>query len=763
MRIKMALSVASILVTQNLLLANETTKLDDVQVVTSASGYEQKIADAPASISVITQEDLQKKPYVNLLDAVKDIEGVDIGETNNKTINGTVSIRGMGSDYTLILIDGKKQNNSGDIYPNSFEGAQLASIPPLSLIERIEVIRGPMSTLYGSDAMGGVINIITKKISKEWTGAIGYAKTFQTDNAYGNNDKTDVSIMGPLIKDKLGLSLRGSFYDQAKSNPEYGKVYDLNGVDRSKSNDNFGRGKGNVQNENWTFGTGLTFTPSENHTIKADFDVAKQKFDNKAYLTKNGTTVYPLGTGDSLNTIWSNQRVGYADTLRMEREQYSLAWEADWAVGKSTVGIHHIESSNIGRSMPLTAAQRLQIAANKANNIASPHFTGNWSTFALANADPAFRALMPRESRTLESTNTTYSAKYELPLNSHYIVVGTEFQDVSLKDGIYGMSQGRSGGKKEYYQYGVFAEDSWNIIDPLTLTFGARYDKHEDFGDNISPRTYATYAINDNWTIKGGVATGYKAPKASDLQEGITGFGGQGTSPWIGNPELKPEKSVSYEAAVYYEHDNKHNANLTIFQNDFKDKIDSSTSLKGSAGAEWAELNSSYGTLTQKQNVGKATIKGIEAAGKFYFLDNLSIKANWTYLDSEIKSDDRATNGKPLRESPKHMYSTTLDYQPIAKLNTYIQYSGEIDRFNTRYLSGGEYKDLYYKNFSTWNLGASYKFNKDFTLIGRVNNLFDKDYLEYDFTERVGTTNYYDEYNNKPAGRNFWVSARYTF
>ena len=74
----------------------------------------------------------------------------------------------MGSDYTLILIDGKKQNNSGDIYPNSFEGAQLASIPPLSMIERIEVIRGPMSTLYGSDAMGGVINIITKK-SKEGT------------------------------------------------------------------------------------------------------------------------------------------------------------------------------------------------------------------------------------------------------------------------------------------------------------------------------------------------------------------------------------------------------------------------------------------------------------------------------------------------------------------------------------------------------------------------------------------------------------------
>ncbi|HNW66371.1 MAG TPA: TonB-dependent receptor, partial [Aliarcobacter cryaerophilus] len=77
MRIKMALSVASILVTQNLLLANETTKLDDVQVVTSASGYEQKITDAPASISVISQEDLKKKKYSNLAEAIEDVEGVD--------------------------------------------------------------------------------------------------------------------------------------------------------------------------------------------------------------------------------------------------------------------------------------------------------------------------------------------------------------------------------------------------------------------------------------------------------------------------------------------------------------------------------------------------------------------------------------------------------------------------------------------------------------------------------------------------------------
>lgn len=758
MRIKIAISAATLILANSFANANETTKLDDVQVVTSAGGYEQKITDAPASISVITQEDLQKKPYTTLLDAVRDIEGVDIGETTDKTNNGQISIRGMGADYTLVLIDGKKQNNNGDIYPNSFGGAQLASIPPLSMIERVEVIRGPMSTLYGSDAIGGVVNIITKKISNEWTGAIGYSKTLQTDNAYGNNDNTDFTIMGPLIKDKLGLSLRGSFYDQAKSNPQYGKVYDKNGVDRSKSNDSFGGGKGNVQNENWTFGTGLTFTPNENHTIKADFDVAKQKFDNKSYITSQGDINYPLGTGDSYETIWKNQRVGYADTLKMEREQYSLFWEANWNVGKSTIGVHHVESENIGRSMPLSGDDRKFMKNMKSK------YKGDLANFyskATQAEKDRFNGLMPRNARTLESTNTTYSAKYEVPLNNHYLVVGTEYLDAQMKDGVFGMDKGKTGGKKEYYQYALFTEDNWNIIDPLTLTLGARYDKHENFGSHFSPRAYLTYSISDSWTVKGGVATGYKTPKTSDLQEGITGFGGQGTSPWVGNPDLKPEKSLSKEVAVYYEHPNKHNFNITLFQNDFKDKIDSVTVTENQlAGSEYDGIATSF---SQKQNVGKAEILGLELAGKYFILDNLSIKGNWTWMDSKVKSDDKQQDGKPLSTSPKHMYSTTLDYQVTSKLNTYLQYSGEVDRFSTRYQINGANKDLFYKNYSIWNLGTSYKFTKDFTLTGRVNNLFDKDYLEYSYEDSVGTTNYYNEYNNKTSGRNFWLSARYTF
>ena len=744
MKLKIASSVAALLLAQSSILADDTTKLEEI-TVTSAAGYEQKLIDAPASISVITKEDLAKKPYANLLDAVKDIEGVDIGESTDKSGQGTVSMRGMGADYTLVLIDGKKQNNNGDIYPNDFGGLQFANIPPLAMIERIEVVRGPMSTLYGADAMGGVINIITKKISQEWTGSISHSKTFQTDSSWGNKDTTDISIMGPLVDNKLGLSLRGSYYDNEESNPEWAKAT-YNGIDVSKNNNSFGGNGKTMDNQNWTFGTGLTFTPNDNHTIKADYDVSKQKYDN---------TAGSVGTVDSYETIYTNQRVGYSPIQRMQREQYSLSWEAAWDLGKSTIGVHHIESENLGRSLPLSAEERLYIKNNKAG----------WGSLAGAMNDPNFTALMPRPKRTLESTNTTYSAKYEVPLNTHFLVVGTEYLDAQMKDGVFGMSEGKSNGKKGYTQYSLFAEDSWSIIDPLTLTFGGRYDKHEDFGSHVSPRVYATYSINEDWTVKGGVATGYKTPKTSDLQEGITGFGGQGTSPMIGNPDLKPEESLSKEIAVYYEHPNKHNFNVTLFQNDFKDKIES-TDVTASAGSEWEDINANYGSLRQKQNVGEAEILGLEVAGKYFILDNLAIKANWTYMDSEIESNDPSTNGKPLRSSPKYMYNATLDWQTTAKLNTYLQYSGEVDRFKQRYqapANSGVYKDLYYKDYSIWNLGASYKVDKNITFNGRVNNLFDKDFMEYNAVDRVGTTTYYEDYSNIGAGRNFWLSANYTF
>ena len=128
-----AVTLASALMASATVHANDTITLQDV--VVSASGFEQKITDAPASISVISREDLQQKRYNNLAQALGDVEGIDIGQGTGKTGGLNISIRGMPSQYTLILIDGRRQNAAGNVTPNGFGETSTSFMPPLSRSE----------------------------------------------------------------------------------------------------------------------------------------------------------------------------------------------------------------------------------------------------------------------------------------------------------------------------------------------------------------------------------------------------------------------------------------------------------------------------------------------------------------------------------------------------------------------------------------------------------------------------------------------------
>lgn len=183
------------------------------EVVVTAAGREQQVKDAPASVSVITRETLEQAPYRQITDALLDIPGVTItpGESNSRDI----SIRGLGSAYTLILVDGKRLN-SRESRTNGGNIAESGLLPPVEMIERIEVVRGPMSSLYGSDAMGGVINVITRRIGDEWTGSFRVNGTAQTDGDYGDYFDAGVYASGPLIADTLGLQLAASMNRRAE-------------------------------------------------------------------------------------------------------------------------------------------------------------------------------------------------------------------------------------------------------------------------------------------------------------------------------------------------------------------------------------------------------------------------------------------------------------------------------------------------------------------------------------------------------------------
>ncbi|MBC5856790.1 TonB-dependent receptor [Campylobacter jejuni] len=197
-----------------LLKAEEKYQLNDV--VVSAGGFEQDLVDAPASISIITKEELEKRPFKDIGEAIEDIPGVDV--TMNKTGTYDFSIRGFGSSYTLVLIDGKRQSVANGFYSNGFGGSESGYLPPLSMIERIEVIRGPASTLYGSDAVGGVINIITKKNPDKTEASIEFNTLLQQhSNHYGNAGGFNAYVATPLIENTLSISARLKYYDKAAS------------------------------------------------------------------------------------------------------------------------------------------------------------------------------------------------------------------------------------------------------------------------------------------------------------------------------------------------------------------------------------------------------------------------------------------------------------------------------------------------------------------------------------------------------------------
>ncbi|WP_411507036.1 TonB-dependent receptor domain-containing protein [Brucella anthropi] len=223
------------------------------QIVVTATGFEQNITDAPASITVVPGEELERGAYRDLTDALRDVQGVAVtGSAAEKDI----FIRGLPGTYTLLLVDGKRQSTR-DARTNGNSGFEQSFLPPANAIERIEVIRGPMSSLYGSDAMGGVINIITKKVSDTWSGSFTVDGTLQQHSRFGNSLQGSYYMTGPLVPNLVGVQLWGR---GLKSEEDH----IVSGSPEQKDVDITGR---------------ITFTPNEDHDIQIELGKTRLRRD----------------------------------------------------------------------------------------------------------------------------------------------------------------------------------------------------------------------------------------------------------------------------------------------------------------------------------------------------------------------------------------------------------------------------------------------------------------------------------------------------
>jgi len=753
------------------------------KMVISAAGFEQKITDAPASVTVVSRQELESKPFAGLADALRDIEGIDVGSNMDKNGNISITMRGLPPEYTLVLFNGRRQSDIGDIGPNNFGNSQFMYMPPLSAIERIEVVRGPMSTLYGADAIGGVINIITRKVAKEWGGSISTGATIQEDSQFGDDKKVDLYLSGPLVENLLGVAVRASGYDRDESEPGYsaGRLPLPDGGFFEDSG-NFGDKKV-VAARNWNGGITFNLTPFENHDFTFEYDIAKQRYDNTEGQT---------GTLDSIESLWRQgsgaqagiiqPRVGYAEYQRVEREQFVLSHSGRWSFGNTETSLTRSTSTNFGRSLPLTVQERGELQDIWDQAKLDQGVDGNRAPALTPELQALVGGLfLPRERRELEISNWIFDTKLDMSIGNHLLAVGGQVFHAEMEDGVFGMfGDGfRDGTVQDHEQWALFVEDNWDILEDLTLTLGARYDDHNIFGGQVSPRGYLTYRATPAWTFKGGVSTGYKTPKPNDLFPGITGFGGQGVSPMVGTPDLDPETSVNYEVAAYYDGPNGHGFNVTLFRNDFEDKIsrtDNAPNCYDTSGTQvlsgncvdigpgWAELG--YTTFTQYQNVDKATTTGVEIAGRTRLTDTLTLKGNYTYTDSEQRSGP--DKGLPLVNTPEHMANATLSWQALDRLSLSLIAELRDERYRGVAAASGpqqETKKLYYKDYAIYHLGARYEFSNQLSFNARVNNLLDEDLSgrSCDLTVAGDTYTCANDYNVTEKARSFWLSADYRF
>ncbi|WP_350315702.1 TonB-dependent receptor [Pectobacterium aroidearum] len=265
----------------------------DEKIVVTATQTKHTTLSAPASVSVITRAELEKISVNNVSDAVKKLPGININPSTTYGRN-EIKIRGMRADYTLLLVNGRRINTQESLATDMGNDFDLSSIP-MSAIERIEVIRGPMSSLYGADALGGVVNVILRQPGENVAGEVGYNFQAPTEGSGGDHNRLNGYVSGPLIENTLLGSL---IVDGGKR--------DAWRTEQSKNRNSDALEK----RDNYSVLGNLTWLIDSQQSL--DFDATYTKDDRFVDWNNSGATAHNtqkldrLGLGLTHNGSWDN-------------------------------------------------------------------------------------------------------------------------------------------------------------------------------------------------------------------------------------------------------------------------------------------------------------------------------------------------------------------------------------------------------------------------------------------------------------------------
>ncbi|WNF48392.1 TonB-dependent siderophore receptor [Pseudomonas sp. SG20056] len=689
----------------------------------------QELKQAPG-VSIITAEDIKKRPPANdLSDVIRREPGVNL--TGNSTSgsrgnNRQIDLRGMGPENTLILIDGRPSSSRNAVrygWTGDRDTRGETNWVPAEEVERIEILRGPAAARYGSGAMGGVVNIITKRPTEELRGSVTLYAIQPEDDAEGAGQRANFNLSGAL-NDSLAFRLYGG---ANKTNADDAGI----NAERQVGADTLVAGREGVRNKDISGLLSWQINPDHSLDLEATYSRQGNIYAGDTMLNGGGAFV--------------NQLYG-KETNIIQRSSYALTHNGEYDWGSSTASLAYDYTRN----------ERLNEGLAGGGEGAPSEGAG---------------VFMSR------LRNTRANAEVNLPLEMgapQVLTLGGEYLYESLNDpgsmraqtwdpGVGGVPAipgfDRSQTKTTAHSFALFAEDNIEVGERTIVTPGLRYDDHEEFGGNWSPSLNASHELTDELTLKGGIARAYKTPNLYQSNPNYLlysmGFGcnaaeaNAGGCYLIGNPDLEPETSINKEIGLAFDK-GTWRTSATYFRNDYKNKIVSSNT---------AEFRLANGRRVQNwENSGKAVVEGVEGNLFVTLSPTLEWNTNFTYM---LESKDK-DSGEPLSIIPEYTVNTSLDWAATEKLS--LQVSGtyygtqESPSYNARRnvaIDSQAQKDI--DPYGLMGVSAGYAFNEQYSVRMGINNLFDKRiYREGNATEAGANT-----YNE--AGRAYFASVTASF
>lgn len=603
------------------------------EIVVTASRTETLLKETTKSINIIDSEDREEQQQYFLPELLDNEPGVYLRRLGGMGQWSNISIRGTGSQYTQYQYNGMPLRDATDT--QSTLQYFIEDMYSGSNLDRVEVLKGTNSTLYGSQAMGGVVNIIPKRWqsgpSAEWRNEFGPNGTYVTNAraAYG--------------KDNYYVDFNPMYIttDGANNGGPNGYWYDNTGA---------------------TFGAGVK--PTDRTTVEfsgifSDTDLA-------------------MGSSPSLGAdgrLIKNQ--AYADQHR-EGQLYQ-----------------------VGLNWNQTISPLWDFSLKGSQGATERHYF--WST-------------TPGDQSNYDGETSYVEMQHNLHLNQWLTLnLGADYEK-SVYDGQepknkYGgdytpVSFDESWGNKD-----VFTQAQFALLDrSLFINLGGRYNDHDEFDGEAVWETSAAYLFKNSGTkLHAHVGTGYRTP---GLYEIYGGYLYNGNLITIGNPDLQPEESTSYEIGVNQElAGGKVNFGVTYFQTQFDDMIIFDN------------------TAMRYDNAKEGKSSGVETSIRVQPWKMVRFDLAYTYIDSRSKADENAdwTRNTYL---PRNKIDFIVTLYPMDKLTMALDINwrdAQIVPLNDPSWNSIRWEE---DGVTTVNLSGTYKALENMDLFARIDNLLDKDYTE---------------------------------